>query len=88
MRQVEWQYEIQFRLNEAGDAFLVHAKRTAEERSGDDVYQAEATTRELLPFEINVLSTMSRYLQQKMLEENKSLQDWVEENNAQRAAAS
>lgn len=80
MRQVEWHYDIRFRLNEAGDAFLVLANRTAEERDGDMEFKIEEGTRDLRPYELNWLSTLTRFLQSKMLEEGRSLEQWMDES--------
>lgn len=87
MRQVDWHYDIRFRLNEEGDAFLVQARRTAEERNGDDVYQIEGSNYDLFPYEINVLNSFVQFLQQKMVEENMSLEEWASENKEKSAAA-
>lgn len=80
MRQVDWHYDIRLRLNEAGDAFLVQAMRSAKERNGDTVFTVEDSTRELRPYELNWLSTLTRFLQQKMLEEDLSLEQWMDES--------
>ena len=80
MRQVDWHYDIRLRLNEAGDAFLVQAMRSAKERDGDTVFTVEDSTRELRPYELNWLSTLTRFLQQKMLEEDLSLEQWMDES--------
>ena len=80
MRQVDWHYDIRFRLNEAGDAFLVQATRSAEERDGEETFTVEDSTRELRPYELNWLSTLTRFLQQKMLEEGRSLEQWMDES--------
>ncbi len=87
MRQIDWHYDIHFRLNEAGDAFMVHCKRSAEEKNGAEAYQMEAATRELHQYEVNVLASLTRFLQQNLLEENKSLRAWDEENKQKDAAA-
>ena len=80
MRQVDWHYDIRLRLNEAGDAFLVQAMRSAKEQDGDTVFTVEDSTRELRPYELNWLSTLTRFLQQKMLEEDLSLEQWMDES--------
>ena len=80
MRQVDWHYDIRLRLNEAGDAFLVQAMRSARERDGDTVFTVEDSTRELRPYELNWLSTLTRFLQEKMLEEGRSLEQWMDES--------
>ena len=80
MRQVDWHYDIRLRLNEAGDAFLVHAMRSAEERDGETVFTVEDSTRELRPYELNWLGTLARFLREKMLEEGRSLEQWMDES--------